>query len=246
MIISSIVKKGTIKDNCDDTVLINNHLINDECMKIEDEPFSCVFVADGVGGNKGGKDASQYLLNHIEPSELEGKDENGVFQYFGNLNLELIEYASHLGEKFNMATTLTGLIKVDKKYFLVHIGNTRMFVKQGSFLKQVTVDQTQYQQLINMGQYEAAKRTNKSAILGCFGGGNAKYFSTLEVAQIFEEELPEIIILTSDGIHDFIDIDRIEDWMNGYQSLDDFNTIIEQANELGSTDDKSVIYIQNV
>lgn len=246
MIISSIVKKGTNKENCDDTVLINHHLLNDDCIKIEDEPFCCVFVADGVGGNKGGRDASQYLLNHIEPSELEGKDDNEVIQYFENINSELIEYASHLGEKFNMATTLTGLIKVNRKYFLVHIGNTRMFVKQGSFLKQVTVDQTQYQQLINMGEYEAAERTNKSVILGCFGGGNTKYLSTLEVAQVFEEELPEVIILTSDGIHDFIDIDGIEDWMNDYQSLDDFNTIIDHANELGSIDDKSVVYIQNV
>jgi protein phosphatase len=69
-----------------------------------------------------------------------------------------------------MATTLTGFYFNDGQYKIVHVGNTRAYVKQGKYLKQITSDHTTYNWLLNSGQIEAAAKCNRSEITNCFGG----------------------------------------------------------------------------
>ena len=64
-------------------------------------------------------------------------------------------------DKSEMATTLTCVVATKDGYYLIHAGNTRLYVMQGSYLKQLTVDHTTYNWLVACGQYEVAKVCRK-------------------------------------------------------------------------------------
>ena len=138
-----------------------------------------------------------------------------------------------------MATTLSGVYVVDDEMFLFHVGNSRVYAKQGNYLKQLTSDHTTYNWLLSTGNAEAALVCNKSEITNCFGGGNASLISKLTVARCNNFSS---LLLTSDGIHDYVDIDHLESILNGDAAGEEkCMQILSLAQAAGSKDDMTVI-----
>ena len=142
-------------------------------------------------------------------------------------------------EYFNMATTLSGVYIVEGEMYLLHVGNSRVYAKQGNYLKQLTSDHTTYNWLMSTGNFEAAQVCNKSEITNCFGGGNASLISKLSVARCNSFSS---LLLTTDGVHDYVDIDHLESILNsdatGEEKCDQILTLAQAA---GSADDLTVI-----
>ena len=144
-----------------------------------------------------------------------------------------------------MATTLTGIVSGHDGYYLIHAGNSRLYVMQGRYLKQLTTDHTAYQWLLRHGQEEQAEQCNQNQILCCLGGGDPRQAGQLTVKRIFEQALPETLVLTSDGIHDYVDIDFMEEALANAPSLAQGAQIIaDKAKENGSRDDQSLIILR--
>lgn len=87
------------------------------------------------------------------------------------------------------------------------IGNTRAYVLQGRYLKQLTVDHTVYNKLLKMGRIDEASQCNKNEIPNCLGGKDASLASALSVTPL---QTFSLLLLTSDGVHDFVSIDELE------------------------------------
>ena len=130
--------------------------------------------------------------------------------------------------------------------YLFHVGNTRIYGLQGSYLKQLTEDQTTYQWLLNIGQIEAAEKCNKNEITNCLGGGNAQYGSGVCVKENSALSSYKRILLTSDGIHEYVSIDDLEDFMYGNISEITMKGLLDKANKNGSSDDKTIIVIDRM
>ena len=47
--------KGINKENCDDAVLVDDCLISEENREFDKSNLKMICIADGVGGNSGGK-----------------------------------------------------------------------------------------------------------------------------------------------------------------------------------------------
>lgn len=238
------VKRGKNKYKCDDSALINSDVVNDNSGQVEVYGKSSIFVADGVGGNAGGDEASLYIVQAVQRIDSEKIDsiKNCLLQ----INDELIQYGKTIVGHENMATTLTGIIFGNEKTVIVHCGNTRVYALQGSFLKQITSDQTTYQWLTSTRNFDAAENCNKSEIRGAFGGGTAKFVETLVVDNVFERGLPTTILMTSDGVHDVLEIDEIEDIVasDSCSSIEKINMLIDSAVSKGSEDDCTAILIE--
>lgn len=244
MRISVSIVKGTNKIHCEDSVLINGSLLNDEAFYSDTSEIKCIVVADGVGGAIGGKEASKYILTSVSTAIKDTITLEDFRRSLIRLNEELIAFGKLNGMP-NMATTFTGIFQVEDKFYLAHIGNTRLSVLQGEYLKQITDDHTTYQWLVSMGDYTAAEKCNKSEINGCFGSGNAKLLERLEVKEVFAAGIPNTMILTSDGIHDYVDLDTMEEEIvGGADDMTIINNLIEKASINGSMDDKSVVIIR--
>lgn len=245
MKINVSVIKGINKNKCEDSVLINSEVVTEQVKCIETDNFICAFVADGVGGTAGGREASRFVLKKL--SEAMGKmdSETALRELIVHINENLIALGKAAGTP-RMATTLTGFVKFENQYFLIHIGNTRLNVLQGKYLKQITEDQTTYQWLKNTGNYEAAENCNKSEIRSCLGGGMIDYSKGIVIKQIFNTGLPQFLLLTSDGIHDYADIDTIEEVLSaGLTDRKIMEELVDTALENGSDDDKSIVLIRN-
>ena len=244
MIVAVGVKTGIKKEMCDDTAVVNDTIINDDYREIETGNINIIGVADGVGGISGGKQASLFVSKNIIQMVL-NDTVDGLKEQLFDLNNSLISYASSATEHTQMATTFTALVVSAGKHFLIHIGNTRMYVGQGSYLKQYTQDHTTYQWLLSRGQTEAAESCNKNEIYSCLGGGNKDLINQIEVHQVFENEFPDCIVFTSDGVHEYVDIDRLEEIVfSGIPNLDIAKRVIDEAEANGSEDDKTIIILR--
>ena len=244
MTITAGVRIGTGKPVCDDIAIINDAVINNDRYHCETHDLRVVGITDGVGGNAGGKEASLFVAEALSKLSFSSSTED-IKAQIERLNHELIEYAAGIPGKNLMATTLTAIITSQDRHYLVHVGNTRLYIAQGSYLKQLTTDQTTYQWLLSHGQVEEAEHCNKNEISACLGGGNAALLQQLEVSQIFDDGLPLVLVFTSDGIHEYLDIDRLEDLVfSGEPDADIIQTAIDEAETNGSTDDKTLVIVR--
>lgn len=135
-----------------------------------------------------------------------------------------------------MATTISALIPSENK--IIHIGNTRVYCVQGRYLKQLTTDHSTYNWLMLNGRYVEAEDCNRSEIIRCFGGGAERLFSP----EIIELGDISNLIITSDGVHDFVDIDTLEELIcSEFDAKKICENVIKCALNNGSCDDMSIL-----
>ena len=233
-----ITRKGKHHSVSEDAILVDKEVLSETTAvySVPDNGFIC--VADGVGGNSGGAVASKFVL-----SELAKWDNSGDLKsYLQKINDDLIRKSKQDETNSKMATTLTGFCFAKDSIRLIHVGNSRAYIKQGRYLKQITQDHTTYNWLLSTNQYEAAESCNRNEITNCFGGGNPVLLSKLYV----DDECQQftVAILTSDGIHEYVDLDTIEDIINGEETFEEkCRMIIQKALDNGSEDDMSAVII---
>jgi len=239
-------KKGNGKNVCEDAAMVAGTVISDSYFEIQTEQTHTVAIADGVGGNAGGECASRYVLDKLNAISMVDMSTEYLKQFMDGINRELLHYASTISGKENMATTLTGLILTLDKGYIFHVGNTRVYGLQGNYLKQLTEDQTTYQRLLNVGQIEAAEKCNKNEITHCLGGGNAQYGSAVFVKEYDKLNAYKRLLLTTDGIHEYVSIDELEDFVSGEVSETTMEILADKAKENGSSDDQTIIIIDRM
>ena len=237
-------EKGTTKKICEDAAVINREIFSDTYYACEADAASCIVaLADGVGGNAGGDCASRYVLDQMKEIPMIGISKEMLKQYILEVNKSLLQYSLNRPTRKNMATTMTGVIFASEGIYLYHIGNTRLYLLQRNNLKQVTQDQTTYQWLINRGQLENAKQCNKNEIMYCMGGGNEKFVSGILIDENTSVKTGKRILMTTDGIHEYLSIDELEEFMIGDISEKKMKQLAEMASLRGSVDDKTILVI---
>lgn len=94
-----------------------------------------------------------------------------------------------------------------------------------------------------MGRIDDASQCRKNEITNCLGGGNAALSNSLSILEVNEFNT---MILTSDGVHDFVSLDELESLLTaGTAGIDICNNILHTAVRAGSKDDMSAIIIKN-
>ncbi len=239
-------KKGNGKNVCEDAAMVDGTIISDSYFEIQTEQTHMVAIADGVGGNAGGECASRYVLEKLNKVSMADISAEYLKQFIEGVNRDLLHYASSSSGKENMATTLTGLIMTSDSGYLFHVGNTRIYALQGNYLKQLTEDQTTYQWLLNIGQIDAAEKCNKNEITHCLGGGNSQYGSAVCVKEYDTLNAYKRLLLTTDGIHEYVSIDELEDFMSGELSEATMQLLADKAKRNGSSDDQTIIVIDRM
>lgn len=167
---------GTTKKSNQDSLLIKH------AESSEGEILMTV-ICDGMGGLQRGEVASAAVIEHFAcwfdeelPEELWNIDMDVIgckWEFMlKELNLKIMEY----GRKSNvtLGTTFTGLLCIDDKYLIGHVGDTRLYqIDPGSSaVKQLTEDHTLVAREIREGKlsYEQAERDKRrNILLQCIG-----------------------------------------------------------------------------
>ena len=242
--VSYCIEHGRNKQASEDSALIGKTVVNDECGTLEITSPAWICLCDGVGGNAGGREASLFVTKELS-SIIPPNSVEEIRNIFVGINNRLLERASNSSDHKTMATTATAICFSDDTVFLAHIGNTRLYSKRGPYIQQMTIDQTTYQWLIDQCDFEAAEACNKNEIRGAMGGGKQEYLNPFVAKRLFERKIASTILLTSDGVHEYLSQDKIEDIINSESEMIGKVTMLcKQALNDGSDDDRSAIIIE--
>jgi len=180
-------------------------------LKIASSPFGKIafaVVCDGMGGLQQGEIASGMLSQNYEnwfqrelPVLLRaGLTINSFTESLEKITRQTDEDMKQYARTRNvqMGTTATLLLIVENKYYVFHVGDTRVYKITSNNINQLTTDHTYVQQQIQRGvisEAQAEISANKSVLLQCIGA------SQTFKPEVMEGEIsaPTSFLLCSDG-----------------------------------------------
>lgn len=240
------VQLGKHKKNCEDATLIA-HSLFDSPFRFETDvgvPFFAG-ISDGVGGIPGGHEASSFVLNQLKNIYSCNYDSIAINELLRKINTNLVSYASEYPSKKNMACTFSALFYSQDYIVIVHVGNTRIYFLENDKLVQITKDHTYYNKYMELGLFEEAQNCNKSALYSSLGCGRLKDPKEVQIISFEKEKFPKLVVMTTDGIHDFVPHEVLEELVVKYADnpVDLSNNIHEIALKYDSDDDMSSVII---
>lgn len=191
---------GNVKSINEDSLLIKT-------AEYEDIQIGLLCICDGVGGLSRGEYASKYVVEKFSkwfdnslPKILGARNWKKIIReqcvlILENANNELAAYGRRNGAR--TGTTCSTLLIVGKEYFLIHIGDTRVY-EISDELVQITNDHTLLARDVAMGRVDPSVKEN--------GKGGNVLFQCIGVSedidpQYFEGEVNvnATYMLCSDG-----------------------------------------------
>ena len=243
---------------------------NNEDFHFTDDENNLFIVADGMGGHKAGEVASKTAIdNFILHFEKKFKKNNFILlgsskisdkkkkDIESNISQAMLDSASYANERIyklgiandnlsGMGTTLTGVFIFNLNAFVVHVGDSRLYVFRENGLELKTEDHTFVFELYKKGaiSYEDTfSHPQRNYLTGVLGE------SELTALDCFKFNLQEkdIILICTDGLNSMIKDRSIEDIfkkMHDKSSETIARKLIEQANKNGGMDNITVIIIK--
>jgi len=232
---------GKYKTKNDDCFLINSFVSQNEDKKQQlSKNHFVVAIADGVGGSEFGDVASKVLLENLSKN-ANILSHQIILNIIKNTNQELLK-----NYKGKASTVFSIVYATDEKIIIYHIGDTRVYkLTTHNNLVQLTNDHTYTQKLIDDGVISEEMRFNhpkKNIILQSLGSKDEIHIDIYKNSF----ELGEKLLLTSDGIHDYIkEIDIKDTILSSKNMKKNIDKLIEKAVFNNSKDDISVLIIEN-
>lgn len=240
MKIYAVTQKGPSKVENEDRILVGSTTLSSGELYTEISA-GMIAIADGVGGNNAGAVASQMVCEALASMDIP------TVEALTELNLALLERSRSDADLKGMATTLSGICFPDGQMpFIFHVGNTRVYsIQAGQYLRQLTEDDTVVQYLVKTGKLteeEAENYPGRNEITACMGGDQESLFR-LKIIPL--EQVGGQYLLTSDGIHESLGIDELEDALgddgSGLESR--MVKLIDLARQQGANDDCSAMLL---
>jgi len=241
---------------------------NEDCFGISPELQLCI-VADGMGGHNAGEVAARlavdamvdYLIEAGNPAAAGSHhDDGGVSRWplgfdpslseGGNLlrtavylaNLRILETAVLSREYAGMGTTIVAGLVRDGRLSVAHVGDSRLYLLTEGRLHQLTADDSWVATTMAGGEQPEATLLRHHPMrhaLTNVVGARAR-------TEVHITETPlrggELLVLTTDGVHEHLDECRIQELMNGAASVADMPTaLVRSALARGSHDNCTAV-----
>lgn len=246
-----------------------NRQNNEDCY-LSDVENNLFIVADGMGGHKAGEIASKMAIDSFTEYFKKNFDKKKFVSYEAaktpdkknkaiedNIQKILIKSAGYANEKINklglerddfngMGTTLTGLFIFNSNAFVIHIGDSRLYLFRENSLNLLTEDHTLVFALYKSGaiSYEDTfSHPQRNYLTGVLGENE---ISSLECFK-FKLQESDIILICSDGLNSMIKDSSIKDALEKSQGKSAqiiAKKFIKQANKNGGLDNITVIIIK--
>ncbi|MCU0620119.1 MAG: protein phosphatase 2C domain-containing protein [Gemmatimonadales bacterium] len=210
-------------------------------------------VADGVGGGVGGREASSTTLSTIaryltdatdlyvqlDPS-AEAAFVSQLRQSVEASHAKVVEASGRDVGRRGMATTLTMVMVVWPRAFVVHVGDSRAYRLRGGQLELVTHDQTMAQAMVDAGAItpEQAEASHLKHVLWSAVGGR----EAAPEVRVLDCEWSDMMLLCTDGITKHVSDDEIRSHMLTLPSSEAVcRALTNLALERGGSDNITVI-----
>lgn len=173
--------------------------------------YSCMVIADGVGGECCGEVASKIAVNGVMSALkdslafIDSKDELPQFfkVIFNRVNIMILHDCLENRERMGMCTTLTVALLKGTELTIAHIGDTRGYLLHGSELIKLTEDHNEAGKLVKQGllsEDEAKYHPGRSRLFKVVGENqylNPDVYS-------YNISYGDLVFLCSDGLYSYM------------------------------------------
>ena len=207
-------------------------------------PKGVLFViADGMGGHKGGKQASSMAVSNISESYFD--DENTdvrvslerairkANEAIYNESLENPAYA-------NMGTTCSALVLQGRKGVIGHVGDSRIYRVTKSSIEQLTHDHSTVAEMQRRGiltKEEARAHPERSRLYRALG---IREEMEIEMTDNVQLGKGEYYVLCTDGLINHVEEREIQEIVVQYEPEEAVTRLVDLANERGGFDNITV------
>ena len=224
--------RGLVRANNEDSAYAGPHLL---------------VLADGMGGHAAGEVASQLMVEHLEHLDRDPEDADmlallGAAAEDGNAAIEA-SVAEH-PEQAGMGTTLTATMFNGRELGLIHVGDSRGYLLRNGELRQLTVDDTFVQSLVDGGKLapeDVSSHPQKSLILKAYTGRDVEPH-----LELIEVKPGDRVLLCSDGLSDPVTQQTIQLALGDGTPEMAANRLIELALRSGGPDNVTVVVAEVV
>ena len=246
LVIEAISDRGVVPTANEDMILVGNDTLRDAAKKYEfdfstyEHPF-IIAIADGLGGHKSGAIASEYVIQLIAkavkelPPNLRAPIVKSYFTATSKTihDCMLDEGKSDFSKK-GMASTFSAVLFYNKKVFLIHVGDSRIYHYNVTKreLKRLSRDHSLQELKGNDGAL-------KTAIVNAFGAEKDLFIDFDEITAKLNDD--DYLLLCTDGLTKELNDAEIADKLmmpDGCQKLTD------EAKKQGGSDNISVAIIK--
>lgn len=185
---------------------------------------SSFWVADGLGGHGGGKEASQLTVDNC------GTVSGPSFQLkrcFDNAflvgNQKLIEKQDQLHNTETMKTTLVGCVLDGNELTWAHIGDSRLYLFSGEKIVMRTLDHSVPQMLALGGQIkesEIRKHPDRNRVLRVLG--NREDTVKYDISRTVLAEKGMKVLMCTDGFWEWITESEMESYLFQCKSVEEW------------------------
>lgn len=220
-------------------------------------------VCDGMGGARGGREASStatdtfvasmdsFVESHItEQHTIECTDaqiHRALRSAASTSNRAVFTRAEEDESLRGMGTTLVAVLIIGKTVYTVNIGDSRMYILHGDTIKQITHDHSYVQYLVDMGRIseEEARTAQNRNIITRAVGTESSVDADVFVTEFDPAGDAVYALLCSDGLTNHIDSEElaaiISDEADISQKVD---TLVSRANASGGSDNITAVVIE--
>ncbi len=231
---------GCSRTNNEDMMSVGGILLRDSSLELpveiddESDSYFYILVSDGMGGHEKGEEASELLLKCISDSFMNGRispgnAEDSLRQLVSDVSCTLNMRGIEENQERILGCTLTGVIWIGAKAYLVNAGDSRTYRLRSGILKQLTTDDTERG---ITGDENASK-----LLLNAIGGGSHGRLTVEDITDRIMEG--DTILVCSDGLTDMVDDEGIEEILCSNERPAE--SLVETANRNGGADNISVI-----
>lgn len=206
-------------------------------------------VCDGMGGAKGGREASQGACNVIENFFQEqyaqcgaGQEEPFLKKALLYANRFVFQKAAHEEALAGMGTTAVCALVRSGNVYLCHAGDSRAYLIRDGKLTQLTHDHSYVQELVDCGtitEEEAEHHPQKNIITKALGV-DYRLEPEFTAAKLKREDR---LLLCTDGLTNMVPVEEMEELLAQGTFYDLPDRLIEAANAHGGSDNITALLL---
>lgn len=200
-------------------------------------------VADGMGGHKGGKQASEIAVNTIR--EFYFDDENPdvrlcLERAFKKANDAIRARSADDPDLANMGTTCSTLVLRNNNAAIAHIGDSRIYRITKSSMEQLTDDHSTVAEMVRRGiitKEEAQVHPERSRLYRALG---VREDVEIDIVDDIKVGRNEFFLLCTDGLLNHVPEDEIKKTVLQYRPEEAASRLVQMANDAGGSDNITV------
>jgi protein phosphatase len=220
-----------------------------------DESSCAMVVADGLGGMAAGEVASELAIARLvdlvvqTPDWIFGQGEPEVRRIVDRAASRVSEVNANVAEEARqnpglagMATTLSLAWNVGTTLFVVHVGDSRVYLSRGSKLHKLTREHTIAEELVGRGAYPDAQSVparQRHMLTRVIGAGSGDCDPDIQTIQLEDRDR---LLLCTDGLTDMVDDAAIADQLQTCSTASEAcRSLLDEALERGGKDNVTML-----